>query len=177
MDCSLPGSFVHGISQAGILEWVAIPSPGDLPDPGMELGSPALQADSLSSEAPGNLVFNFSVTLWCLGYFLFVYSSEKLSSKYTKRWENILDSCLDGFILIFSSGNNYPFTESPLSVFKSFPFIIFISIFFALHKNLSNSLPSYYWLAFSNHQFCFFLLLICILILNVSSNYFFFSQK
>ena len=26
MDCSLPGSSVHGILQAGILEWVAIPS-------------------------------------------------------------------------------------------------------------------------------------------------------
>ena len=29
------------------------PSPGDLPDPGMEPGSPALQADSLPSEPPG----------------------------------------------------------------------------------------------------------------------------
>ena len=28
-------------------------SPGDLPDPGIEPGSPALQADSLSSEPPG----------------------------------------------------------------------------------------------------------------------------
>ena len=27
-DCSLPGSSVHGILQARILEWVAIPSPG-----------------------------------------------------------------------------------------------------------------------------------------------------
>ena len=26
MDCSLPGSSVHGILQAGILEWVAMPS-------------------------------------------------------------------------------------------------------------------------------------------------------
>ena len=26
MDCSLPGSSVHGLSQVGILEWVAIPS-------------------------------------------------------------------------------------------------------------------------------------------------------
>ena len=26
VDCSLPGSSVHGISQAGILEWVAMPS-------------------------------------------------------------------------------------------------------------------------------------------------------
>ena len=30
-----------------------VPSPGDLPDPGMKLGSPALQADSLPSEPPG----------------------------------------------------------------------------------------------------------------------------
>ena len=30
------------------------PSPGDLPDPGIELGSPALQADSLPSEPPRN---------------------------------------------------------------------------------------------------------------------------
>ena len=31
-----PGSSVHGILQARIPEWVAIPSPGDLPDPGIE---------------------------------------------------------------------------------------------------------------------------------------------
>ena len=29
------------------------PSPGDLPDPGIEPGPPALQADSLSTELPG----------------------------------------------------------------------------------------------------------------------------
>ena len=29
------------------------PSPGDLPNPGIELGSPALQADALTSEPPG----------------------------------------------------------------------------------------------------------------------------
>ena len=29
------------------------PSPGDLPDPGIELGSPLLQADSLPYEPPG----------------------------------------------------------------------------------------------------------------------------
>ena len=45
MDCSLLGSSVHGISQARTLEWVAIPTPGGLPNPGMEptsLASPAL---------------------------------------------------------------------------------------------------------------------------------------
>ena len=30
---SPPDSSAHGIPQARILEWVAIPSPGDLPDP------------------------------------------------------------------------------------------------------------------------------------------------
>ena len=31
MDCSPPCSSIHGLLQARILEWVAIPSPGDLP--------------------------------------------------------------------------------------------------------------------------------------------------
>ena len=52
MDCNPPGSSVYGILQAKIRNWVAIPSPGDLPDPGIELTSPALQADSLPSEPP-----------------------------------------------------------------------------------------------------------------------------
>ena len=50
MDYSPHGSSVHGILQARILEWVTIP--GDLPDPGIKLRSPALQADSLPSEPP-----------------------------------------------------------------------------------------------------------------------------
>ena len=35
--------------------WSALlfPSPGDLPNPGIEPGFPALQADALSSEPPG----------------------------------------------------------------------------------------------------------------------------
>ena len=36
MDCSPPGSSVHEILQARILEWVAMPPPGDLPDPGIK---------------------------------------------------------------------------------------------------------------------------------------------
>ena len=36
---NLPGSSIHGIFQAIVLEWVAIPSPGDLPDPGIQPGS------------------------------------------------------------------------------------------------------------------------------------------
>ena len=92
MDCSSPGSSVHEILQARILDWVAIPfsrgsfqprdqthvshiadgffiiwatreaqeywngytilSPGELPNPGINPGSPALQADSLPAELP-----------------------------------------------------------------------------------------------------------------------------
>ena len=41
IDCSLSGSSVHGILQARILEWVAMPSfRGNLPDPGIEPTSP-----------------------------------------------------------------------------------------------------------------------------------------
>ena len=58
MDSSSPGSSVHGILQTRILEWVAIPSPGDLPDPGIEPRSPALQADSLPSEPPGKPILS-----------------------------------------------------------------------------------------------------------------------
>ena len=52
IDCFLPGSSVHGIPQARILE-LPFPSLGYIPYPGMEPGSPALQADSLPSEPPG----------------------------------------------------------------------------------------------------------------------------
>jgi len=45
MDCSLLNSSVRGIFQARLLEQVAISFSRDLPDPGIELRSPALQAD------------------------------------------------------------------------------------------------------------------------------------
>ena len=62
MNCSPPGSSVHGILQARILEWVPFPSPGNLPEPGIEPGSPALQADSLLFEPPGKVAGSKSVS-------------------------------------------------------------------------------------------------------------------
>ena len=53
MNCSPPGSSVHGILQERIVEWVAIPFCRGSSHPGIEPGSPALQADSLLSEPPG----------------------------------------------------------------------------------------------------------------------------
>jgi len=46
MDCSLPGSSVHGIFQAGILELVASPFSRESFKPRDQTWSPALQADS-----------------------------------------------------------------------------------------------------------------------------------
>ena len=51
------------------------PSPGDLPDPGIEPGSPALQADTLPSEPPGNIyavisaAFSSFLFLHCFSFF------------------------------------------------------------------------------------------------------------
>ena len=51
--CDPMGYTVHGILQARILEWVAFPFSRDLPNPGIEPRSPALQADSLPVEPQG----------------------------------------------------------------------------------------------------------------------------
>ena len=54
MHCNLPGSSVHGVIQARILEWVAISSA----PPGIELDSPATPAVAgrlFTTEPPGKL--------------------------------------------------------------------------------------------------------------------------
>ena len=50
MDC-----IVHPILLARILEWEPFPTPGDLPNSGIEPRSPALQEDSLTAELQGKL--------------------------------------------------------------------------------------------------------------------------
>ena len=42
-----------GFSRQEYWGGLPFPSPGDLPDPGIELRSPSLQADALTSEPPG----------------------------------------------------------------------------------------------------------------------------
>ena len=49
----MPGSSVHGTSQARILEGVAVSFSKGTPNPGIKFKSPALQADSLPFELPG----------------------------------------------------------------------------------------------------------------------------
>ena len=51
MDCSLPGSSVHGILQARMLEWVAIYFSRGFPDPGIEPAPPALAGRFFTTSA------------------------------------------------------------------------------------------------------------------------------
>ena len=83
MDCSLPGSSVHGISQAKRPEWVAIPSSRGSSQPREPLSpaSPALQANSLVlshdsrcfclnwDESSSLLHYNFCFVLSFLSHF------------------------------------------------------------------------------------------------------------
>ena len=54
LDCSPPGSSIHGISQARILEWMSFPSPGDPPHPGIKPTSPALAGGFFTTEPLGS---------------------------------------------------------------------------------------------------------------------------
>ena len=74
VDHSPPGSSVHGILQARVLEWVPISSSGNLPDPGIEPVSSAWQADSFplnhqGSPSPCLLVF-FCLPIFCVVQFI-----------------------------------------------------------------------------------------------------------
>ena len=53
MDCSPPGFSVQGFPGQEYRSGLPLTSPGDFPDPGIELRSPALQADSLPTKPPG----------------------------------------------------------------------------------------------------------------------------
>ena len=52
-----------GFSRQAYWSGLSFPSPGDLPDPGIEPGSPALQADSLLSESPGKPLIIMTILL------------------------------------------------------------------------------------------------------------------
>ena len=53
-----------GFSRQECWSGLPFPSPGDLPDPGIEPGSPALQADALPSEPPGKLSVLILMIKW-----------------------------------------------------------------------------------------------------------------
>ena len=70
VDCSLPGSSIHGMGFSRQEYWSGLPfpSPRDLPDLGIEPRSPTLQADALTCVPPSTflcLLLNKSRFIWC----------------------------------------------------------------------------------------------------------------
>ena len=68
MDCNLPASSIHGIFQQEYWSGLPFPSPGDLPDPGIEPMSHALQADFYWATREDLIFFlspyKFLIQLW-----------------------------------------------------------------------------------------------------------------
>ena len=65
LDCSPPSSLSLGFSRQAYWSGLPFPSPGDLPDPGIKLRSPALQADSLLSHQESRVII-FQLKKECL---------------------------------------------------------------------------------------------------------------
>ena len=69
------------------------PSPGDLPDLGIEPGSPAFQADTLPSEPPGKPTRGILIVSCCLRVTDKILTNERLCHhrlKYEIQWISIL---------------------------------------------------------------------------------------
>ena len=81
MDCSPPGSSVHGILQASGLP---CPPPEDLPNPGIKPRSPTLQVDSLPSEPPGKPKNN---GMGSLSLFQGIFLSQEFSQGLLHCWQ------------------------------------------------------------------------------------------
>ena len=62
MDCSPPGPSVHGFSRQEYWSELPFPSPGDLPNPGIESTSPTLAGGFFTTKLPGKPTQ--SLTLW-----------------------------------------------------------------------------------------------------------------
>ena len=83
-DSATPWS-VHGILQARILEWVAIPSLGDLPNPGIEPRSLVCLADSLLSESPQKSIRKWNCWVQCLLHLLQILTNQWNKSTFTLK--------------------------------------------------------------------------------------------
>ena len=61
MGCRPPGSSVHGILQEEYWSGLPLPSPGDLPDPGIKPVSPALAGRFFNTEPASNITCHLFV--------------------------------------------------------------------------------------------------------------------
>ena len=115
VDCNLLGFSVHGILQARILEWIAISFSRGSSDPGIEPGSPTLEADALTFEPP----------------------VEKKSLPWLLRQHSWFFSHLYCYFLSVSFTS---FSTWILNTFLFFPFLIHILQVW-IHSMLGNQIP------------------------------------
>ena len=110
MDCSPQGPQPMDFSRQGYRSGLPFPSPGSLPDPGIEPGCPELQMDSLLSEPPGShdyeiAYFSFSFVIFsfiCVGTMLLLLDAFKFRN-------GILYSCITpDFVGVPSSVRDLP---------------------------------------------------------------------
>ena len=79
MDCSLPGSSVHGISQAEYWSGLPFPSPGDRPNPGMEPMSPAFAGGFFTNWATREVYIHMFVYIYVYVYMIDRYTVASVS--------------------------------------------------------------------------------------------------
>ena len=72
VDCSPPGSSVHGIPRQEYLSGWPFPSPGHLPDPGVKPASPELAGGFSTTELPGKPSLVIRLILYLL-HILYIY--------------------------------------------------------------------------------------------------------
>ena len=82
MDHSLPSFSIHGILQAGILEWIAMPSSRDIPDPG-------IKPKSLMSPALAGRFFTTSMALLVKNPPVSLFYSKKKNKKKSKNLHSL----------------------------------------------------------------------------------------
>ena len=81
MNCSLQAPLSMGFSRQEYWSGLPVPSPEDLPDPGIEPESPALQADALPSELKGRS----SNSIFSSFFFLLNFLKHSMSRPITER--------------------------------------------------------------------------------------------
>ena len=104
MDCNPPGSCVHGIFHARILEWVAFSPLEDLPNPGIEPMSPAspsLAGRCFATEPLGKLqlFYTLNILFHCLPTFIASVEKSAVSLIISPSHKNCL-LCLIAFKII-----------------------------------------------------------------------------
>ena len=123
MDCSPPGSSIHGILQARILEWVAISFSSGSFQSRIKPRSPALQVDSLSTEPPGKptlrskkggsskcLENSIDGRVWWAAVYGVAQSRtglKQLSSSSSSKWSNLTCHCFDFYKSATKEKNPY----------------------------------------------------------------------